>query len=132
MNHIKIYEDFLEGVKTGEDYGYLLSIHQGMKDMSFHEFCKYIFYNWTPSWHNHRLTKIGNVVLSKIYDTWKFDINEENFYILSTGKASLFLINHMKCPYFYDKNQLVIYGHEPVMEFEMAGRDIKLWIDMFS
>jgi hypothetical protein len=131
MNEIKIYEDFIKGLDSGEDYGYLLSIHKGMKDISFHEFCKYVFYNWSPSNHIPRLTKIGNIVLSKIYNTWKFDITEENSYILSTGKASLFLSKHLNCPYFYDKSQLVIYGCEPAMEFEIAGRDVKLWIDMF-
>ena len=128
--HKQIYTDFVELIngKESEDF----AIHQAMCGITYEDFCKYIFHNYMEKFPTLKLTKIGFVILSKMYQCWKFELKGTDISLFSTGKITIFLYKKIKVPYYYDSHQFVVFGSEPALELEMASCDIRLWEEMFS
>ena len=132
MLYQQIYKDFVEQLNNGKDNDHLLAIHQGMCEITYEDFCKYIFHNYTTAFPTLKLTKIGFVILSKMYQCWKFELKNTDLSLFSSGKITIFLHKKIKVPYYYDSRQFVVFGSEPALELQMASGDIELWEQMFS
>tara|TARA_R110000744_G_scaffold311924_1_gene419330 strand:+ start:763 stop:1137 length:375 start_codon:yes stop_codon:yes gene_type:complete len=67
-----------------------------------------------------RLTKLGNNLLSKEYDVYKFPMAEGLH-----NKLLLRLHDKMSWPYFLDKKCLYLYSEDDAMWLKMVGDDIE-------
>lgn len=130
--HQQIYQDFVEQLKNTKDDNYPLTMHLGMSGISYTDFCKYVFHNYVETKPSFKLTKIGFVILRKMYQCWDFKLKDSDILLFSTGKFTIFLHKKLKLPYYYDSHQFVVFGSEIALELQMASGDIQLWEQMFS
>ena len=94
--------------------------------MTYDEFDSYVFY---PK--SYRLKFTGLSLLKSMYQCWSWKINcQELFY--KTGRYVLFLSKNVKVPYYWDSVDFFIFSQEKALEIEMAGGDIKYWIQLFE
>lgn len=129
--HKEIYKTFCERINQTDECGtQVLGQHRGMIGLDYPQFCAYVFSNWTPRNRSLKLTKIGFIILSKMYQCWKFEVADHTS--LSTAKGQLFLQRHLKSPYYYDMNVLGVFNRESALEIEVASRDLQLWQSMFD
>ena len=73
-----------------------------------------------------RLTKLGNNLLSKEYDVYKFPMAEGLH-----NKLLLRLHDKMSWPYFLDKKYLYLYSEDDAMWLKMVGDDIEKFDGIF-
>jgi hypothetical protein len=71
--------------------------------------------------HTLRLTKTGERVLSKIYDSYTFEPPKLN------GHNLINLLRKMKYPYYIDKKKLVLFTEQDSFLAKLAGA--QGWLD---
>jgi hypothetical protein len=71
--------------------------------------------------HTLRLTKTGERVLSKAYDSYSFDPPKLN------GHNLINLLRKMKYPYYIDKKKLVLFTEQDSFLAKLAGA--QGWLD---
>lgn len=67
-----------------------------------------------------RLRPLGNVLLSKLYDSYPFKM-EKTQKIKSRQLVSLY--NKMKYPYFLNKQKIVVYSEQDAFILKLGGFD---------
>lgn len=128
--HQQIYQHFLQ--KLGQTETEFFSTHSAMRELEYEGFCKYMFQNWTPSQPSFHLTNIGFVILSRMYQTWRFTLDQQPPNLFNTAKTCLFLRRHVTSPHYWDKKWFYLFNSELALELEMAAGDLSTWIEMFS
>lgn len=91
-----------------------------------------MFQNWTTAQPSFRLTNIGFVILSRMYQTWRFSLETQPPNLFNTARTQIFLTRYVKSPYYYDRSGFYLFHSERAMELEMAGGEVSNWIEMFS
>ena len=99
----------------------LMSKHETLTQYSTLDVCYMLFKNLQVSDNTCtglRLTKLGNNLLSKEYDVYKFPMAEGLH-----NKLLLRLHDKMLWPYFLDKKFLYLYSEDDAMWLKMVGDD---------
>ena len=128
--HQQIYTDFV--TKIGQPDTTFAQSHGSMHTLGFEDFCSYMFQNWTASNPTFKLTNIGFVILSRMYQHWEFDIRTQPANLLHIPNIQVFIFRHLKSPYYGDHSKFYVFDSEKAMELDMAGGDLKLWCEMFA
>ncbi len=128
--HKQIYQDFLD--KLGQTESEFAQTHGAMLELDYEGFCRYIFTNWTSLQPSYRLTNIGFLILSRMYQFWEFDISKQPFNTFNIPKVHIHLYRNVKSPYHYTPKSFHLFHSERALELEMAGGDILVWAEMFS
>ena len=99
--------------------------------MNERDFNRAVFKNYTENFPSMRLTPEGWLILSKVYETWCFPLNENDKQELQKGAMILGLHRHLKMPYYWDNKQFCVFGNEYALEIEMVNRDLSHWCKSF-
>ncbi len=128
--HAQIYSDFIERIGVSEST--FSQSHGAMSELDFRGFCNYMFQSWTPSQPTFKLTNIGFVIVSRMYQFWRFDIKNQPPNLFSIPRIQVHIFRNLRCPYHHDREWFYVFDSQKAMELEMAGGDLKLWTEMFT
>ena len=131
MIYEQIYQDFKRLAQISDTA--FSTVHGAMIELSYPQFCKYVFHNWTPQFASLKLTTIGFTILKKMYQTWHVPLEDSTEYLSSiSGRVTVTLHQHLRVPYYLSHKDLYVFGAEPAMELEMASRSVRVWAEMFG
>jgi hypothetical protein len=130
QTHQRIFDDFSTKLQGTDSV--FSTTHGAMSTLEYEDFCRYMFQNWTLSQPSFRLTNIGYVILSRMYQCWRFGLDKTPPGEFATARTQVFLRRHVPSPHYWDHRWFYLFDNELAMELEMAQGDFKLWMEMFT